>query len=446
MAQEFPGEESVVTTVVDDGTLAHFRTYRDTRDAVLRDTIINRHLNLVHSVARRFSGLGESFDDLSQEGSIGLLNAVDLFDPARGVKFSTYACHLIASQIQHYLRDRGRLIRQPAWVQELNTKLTRTAEGLAQELGRDAQPEELATRLGVSVDTVSHVLAARELNKVVSQSTPAEGSESDAPLPEREVATPVKGGVPWGVEDTLEIDAAIDSLKPLEGQVVRHFFFGDLSQTEIAHTLGISVNYTSYLLRRAQTKIKAYLDEQRKQEALVMADEVTAPVGAIDTPIYDAVTGLNTAAYIRVRVEEEVARSRRYPTNFTLMLAKVTEVPEDPAVRRAVLSTVWGLIRGSIRVVDLLGHQQDGLFLLLLPHTGREARVLGERLCVRIGGREPAAMAGAGPLLVNIGYAVFPMDGAGADGLFAATERALRTAEKAGPNQLSGAARPRRAS
>jgi RNA polymerase sigma-B factor len=444
MAQDLHGAEVAVATA-DDDALAQFRTYRTTRDPALRDTIVDRHLHLVLSVARRFSGLGESFDDLTQEGAIGLLNAVDLFDPARGVKFSTYACHLIASQIQHYLRDRGRLIRQPAWVQELNTKLTRTAEGLAQELGRDPMPEELAARLNVSADTVSHVLAARELNKVVSLSVPADGNDADTPQTDREVAVPVKTGVPWGVEDTLEIDAAIDTLKPLEQQVVRHFFFGDLTQTEIAHTLGISVNYASYLLRRAQTKIKTYLDEQRKQEAAVLADAaVIAPAGAFDAPILDPVTGLNSAAYLRARVEEEVARSRRYPTNFTLMYAKVTGVPDDAATRQAVLSTVGQLMRGSIRVVDLLGHAQDGLFLLLLPHTGREARVLGERLCQRIGGRELTAMAGAGLLHVAIGYAVFPMDGAGADGLFAATEKALRAAEKAGPNGVSGAVKARR--
>ena len=119
-----------------------FRAFREAQSLAVARPIGLQALHLVQSVARRFSGLGESLDDLIQEGSIGLLKSVDLFDPERGVKFSTYACHLITSQIQHYLRDRGRLIRQPAWVQELNTKVSRATEQLAQELGRDPQLAE----------------------------------------------------------------------------------------------------------------------------------------------------------------------------------------------------------------------------------------------------------------------------------------------------------------
>ncbi|HEY3415389.1 MAG TPA: sigma-70 family RNA polymerase sigma factor, partial [Armatimonadota bacterium] len=156
--------------------VALFRAYRKTHDSAMRDQLVCAHLELVHSVARRFMGLGESLEDLVQEGSIGLLNAVDLFDPDRGVKFSTYACHLIIGQIQHYLRDRGRLIRQPAWVQELNTKVARATEQLFQQLGRDPQVEEIAAHLHLTEDVVQNVISARELNRVLSLSAPAEGT------------------------------------------------------------------------------------------------------------------------------------------------------------------------------------------------------------------------------------------------------------------------------
>src|SRR5512147_756580 len=91
------------------------REYRRTRDIALRDRLISQHLYLVQTVARKFSGLGESYEDLLQEGAMGLINAVDLYDPDRRVQFSTYATHLVEGQIRHYLRDKGKLIKQPAW-------------------------------------------------------------------------------------------------------------------------------------------------------------------------------------------------------------------------------------------------------------------------------------------------------------------------------------------
>ena len=109
---------------------ALIREYRQTEDATVRDRLIAKHLYLVQTAARKFAGLGESHEDLLQEGAMGLVNAVDLYDPDRGVQFSTYATHLVEGQIRHYLRDRGKLIKQPAWVQELTTKIVKASDAL----------------------------------------------------------------------------------------------------------------------------------------------------------------------------------------------------------------------------------------------------------------------------------------------------------------------------
>jgi len=317
---------------------------------------------------------------------------------------------------------------------------------LAQDLGRDALPEEIATYLNITEESVNNVLAARELNKVISLTIPSDNSDGETSLLEREVLRPGKDtGNQWGIEDNMEIDEAIQSLKPLEQQVVRLFFFGDLNQTEIARKLGISVNYASYLLRRALTKIKAFLDEQRKQEVTAFEEtEVVAPAGSCDAPVFDPLTGLNSGAYLHARVAEEVARSRRYPANFTLMLVHATGVTSDEDQRKATLCTIGQVLRGSIRVVDLLGHLQDGMFAMLLPHTGREARILAERMCQRIGNRGLPGLESIKPVTISVGFAVFPMDGVGVDQLFSRAETALRVAEKSGPNQVSGVPRPTR--
>jgi RNA polymerase sigma-B factor len=304
---------------------ALFRLYKETQDITLRDNLVCRHLHLVHSVARRFSGLGESLDDLIQEGTIGLLKAVDTFDAERGVKFSTYSCHLITSQIQHYLRDRGRIIRQPAWVQELNTKVTRASEQLTQELGRDPQLAEIADRLKLNESTINQVLAARELN-----------CDSDMSLGDKEKTLANKlAALQLPVEDQIVLKEAIASLKTLEQDVVRLFFYEDLNLSEIARKLNISVNYSSYLLRRSITKIRAILDEQQSLETAVLADPPETEPASLtaDLPTYDRFTGLYTGVYLRARLAEEIARSRRYPTNFALMVIDIGR--PDPASKYA---------------------------------------------------------------------------------------------------------------
>lgn len=440
-------EPVVAAAASDVDVLALFRTFRASRDIALRDQLVSRYLHLVQSIARRFSGMGESLDDLVQEGSIGLLNAVDLFDPERGVKFSTYACHLITSQIQHYLRDRGRLIRQPAWVQELNTKVTRATEQLAQALGRDPSPAEVAERLNISEDSVNNVLAARELNHVISLTAPSDGSgETDLSLLDKDkVSTTKIVALQLPVEDRIVLDEAISGLKELEQKVVRLFFFGDLNQTEIARKLGISVNYSSYLLRRAVGKIKTFMEEQLRHEhaALVEPDIPVVPA-PLNIPTYDPISGVYSGAYLRMRVAEEIARSRRYPTNFALMLAGTQGFDEvDEEMHKPLLSAIGQMLRVSTRIVDLTAHLGDGMFGLLLPHTGREARVLGDRLCCQIATRELLPPAQAVSLAFNVGYAVFPMEGATVEMLFDRAEYALTLAAKAGPGVVMGVPMPR---
>ncbi len=137
------------------------REYHRTKELALRDRLISQHLYLVQTVARKFSGLGESHDDLLQEGAMGLINAVDLYDPERGVQFSTYATHLVEGQIRHYLRDKGKLIKQPAWVQELTTKIMKATEALTQELDREPTQAEIAARVGTTQQKIKEMLEAQ---------------------------------------------------------------------------------------------------------------------------------------------------------------------------------------------------------------------------------------------------------------------------------------------
>src|SRR5207253_10112565 len=141
-------------------------SYRQTRRAEYRDQIVMQYTNLVESIARRFAGATEPAEDLVQEGYIGLITAVDGYDATKGVKFSTYATHFIIGQIKHYLRDKGKIIKEPAWLQELNQRVTKAMEALAQQLSRPATNLEIAQALGMTEESVAEMLMTREVFKV----------------------------------------------------------------------------------------------------------------------------------------------------------------------------------------------------------------------------------------------------------------------------------------
>src|SRR5438445_3446161 len=144
------------------------REYKSTKRQEIRDTIVVQYTNLVESIARRLSGSAEPTEDLVQEGFIGLITAVDGYDPDKGVKFSTYATHFVIGQIKHCLRDRGKIIKEPAWLQELNQKVTRVIESLSQELGRMPTHGEIAKVMGMTEDSITDLLTTREVFKVAS--------------------------------------------------------------------------------------------------------------------------------------------------------------------------------------------------------------------------------------------------------------------------------------
>ena len=119
-----------------------------------RDALVQLHLPLVEHLARRFAGRGEPLDDLVQVGTIGLIKAVDRFDPDRGVEFSTYATPTVVGEIKRHFRDKGWAVRVPRRLQELRLALTAATEELSHRLGRAPTVAEIAARLSVSEEEV----------------------------------------------------------------------------------------------------------------------------------------------------------------------------------------------------------------------------------------------------------------------------------------------------
>lgn len=407
---------------VAEETLEKFRAYRITRSAALRDEIICTHLPLAYSVAHRYSNHGEPLADIIQEGSIGLMKAVDYFDPDRGVRFSTYACHLIVSQILHYLRDCGHLIRQPAWVQELNSKITRAIQQLTQTLGREPSVAEIGQALNLTTESVQEVLAARELSHVVSLTVPRDESD-DSPLlliDKAKIHQQHYRTLSLPIEDRIVLQEAINSLKGLERRVLRLFFFGNLTLAEIASKLSITTPRSAYLLRSSINKLKDDLEEQRLQEAQLLHD-ATAPPATTSIPIYDKQTGLYSGDYFRARLAEETSRPRGTVGRFVLLLVQFVLPAQG---REQLLPHIGRLVYHTLSTTYLTAHLGDGRFGLLLLNNVLPISKITEQLVVQLT-TALAASDEASAVAFSLGSAEYPDDGAIPDKLFKRAERAL---------------------
>lgn len=396
-----------------------FRRYTDTKDEGLRERLICQNIHLVDTVARRFTGLGESPDDVAQEGTMGLINAVDMYDVGRGVKFTTYATHLIVGHIQHYLRDRGKAIRLPAWVQELETKINRAIDALTQELGRSPTMEEIARRLNISESSVADTVRARERTRLTSlDAAPDDDADPGLSPLERETAASQEfdPGV-LAVEDRILLEEMIGRLKQLEQKVIRGFFFHGLNQTEIARRLGISVNYASYLLRGAVGKLRETVGASA--EPAPEAERALPPLPPCSA-VKDEETGLASESYFRLRLREELERVRRYRAPCALLMVEINA--DEERLDAASLRQAAKAIKQMSRRTDLLARVGDDRLAVIMPHTGMQARALAERIRSRVGVAAPAA---AKALHAIYGIAVCPQHGDTDEALLTHAQQAL---------------------
>ena len=243
-----------------DRTRELFRQYKATGDPEVRDQLIVSHLNLVRFLASKFKNRGEPLDDLIQVGTIGLIKAIDRFDPSRGLEFTTYATPTILGEIKRHFRDKGWSVRVPRRLQELSAKVNQANDELTNELSRSPSVEEIAKRVGASVDDV---LEAMESSSAYS-SVPLEGGGSsdddDAPSVIDHYATEDENLA--ASDDRIVLEDAIRDFSPREKDVIRMRFFEGMTQVEIAERLGISQVQVSRLLRRALRRVQDKIDPE----------------------------------------------------------------------------------------------------------------------------------------------------------------------------------------
>ena len=393
--------------------------YSATKDIRLRDEVILQYKQLVESIARRFVGSGELFEDLVQEGYIGLLTATDRYSPDKGVKFSTFATHFIIGQIKHALRDKKKIIKEPAWLQELNHRVTRVIEALYQELGRQPTCTEIGREMHLSEDTVEDLITTREVFKVSSLDSDPDDSSFGSDLDKVSDEKCMTFQLP--VEDKIVLEMAMNKLKIVEQKVIQEFYYAGLSQTEIARKIGISCNYVSHILRNATKKLRRILttDEIREfQMQLQLANRRSdAVMAAARADVVDGLTGMYSVAYLEDRLDEELNRAARYRSEAAFAIFSISGL-EDVCARFGtmrrddMLCEIAQVLKENVRKCDIVGRVGESEFGAILLHTRRQAN----RVCARVQDAVHKAKFNEEntqtqfAFSVDVGYAVFPTD------------------------------------
>ncbi len=229
--------------------------YAETGDKVLRDEIVASQVGLAEYLARRFKNRGEPIEDLIQVALLGLLKAVERFDPGRGLEFSTFATPTIVGELKRHFRDKGWAVRVPRRVQELHLRMGTVVNNLSQELGRSPTIPEIAKRAEVSVDEVLEAMEAGRAYRFSSIDAPTGDDEDRAASP----AATQLGEDDTGLEEVEQrmlLSPLIASLPKREQMIIHLRFFRGMTQSEIASRLGISQMHVSRLLARSLAQLR----------------------------------------------------------------------------------------------------------------------------------------------------------------------------------------------
>jgi RNA polymerase sigma-B factor len=370
-----------------DEDLIHRKLVQYHRDRAphIREELVALLGPLVESLAWRqaANGAGENRDDLVSEGFIGLLSAIDNFDPQRGVKFTTYATHLIVGQMKHYLRDKTRIIREPAWLQDVHHRLARATEELSARHRRPPTSAELAEALNLTEEGLAEIIAHKQVFNVVPLHSAAaeEDEETGGAMDLEKIKSARYETFRLPIEDRILVDCLMTRCKEIEQKVITLFFYQDMTQTEIARSLSISCNYVGHLLRSALTKMRKAMQTDEIREIQLRRLSAYGDGLEPEGPVVDRVTGLYTADHFRLRLLEEVNRATYFRRSLGLCVLRFPGIEKLSARdAEAVMELLGDAIRHDIRRADIAGRTAEWEIAIMFPYTGSSAEIAAERL------------------------------------------------------------------
>lgn len=232
----------------DDAIDPRFDELARTGDRGLRNELVEANRGLAFAFARRYRDRGVSSEDLDQIALEGLVRAVDGFDPARGIRFSTYAARRIDGDLKQYFRDRTWQVHVPRSAKQRATLVQKALGELTQQLGRSPTPGDVAEHLGLDLEDVILALEASSAYRA-------------GPIDEAGRAVESSSARDFGrVEAGLTAPQLLETLPPEERRVVELRFYDNLSQSQIAEQVGVSQMQVSRLLRRALDRLRVFVE------------------------------------------------------------------------------------------------------------------------------------------------------------------------------------------
>jgi len=228
----------------------------EARRREIRDQLVTEHLPVAEHIARRFRNRGQPADDLRQVATVGLINAVDRFDPDRGTDFLSFAVPTITGEVRRYFRDATWSIRVPRRLKELHASVSAASAALGQRLGRSPRPSELAAELDLPVKEVYEGL---QVGYAYNSDSLDEGSGEDG-APAMDNRLGVLDHDLATVEDRQTLYPALSGLPERDAAIVMMRFFGNMTQTQIAERIGVSQMHVSRLLAASLAKLREAID------------------------------------------------------------------------------------------------------------------------------------------------------------------------------------------
>ncbi len=246
------------------GTEELWRRFAKDRDPAIREELVKRNLPFAKRLALRYRGASESLDDLLQVASLGLVNAIDRFDPDRGIPFTAFASPTILGELKRHFRDRAWTVRVPRGLHDRMAQVDKAIGELTKELQRSPSVREIAERLELEQTDVLEVMEANHNRRPLSLDRPAGGDEPDEGTPADWVGSEDENFEL--VEGRVALDAVLPYLDERERLVLRLRFAEDMTQSQIAERIGHSQMHVSRILRRALMRIREQIREQRQSE------------------------------------------------------------------------------------------------------------------------------------------------------------------------------------
>ncbi|HEX6667114.1 MAG TPA: SigB/SigF/SigG family RNA polymerase sigma factor [Solirubrobacterales bacterium] len=236
---------------------------REHDDPTAREELVRRYMPFAKNLALRYRGASESFDDLLQVANLGLVNAIDRFEPARGTPFAAFASPTILGELKRHFRDRVWTVRVPRGLHDRMAEVEKATTALTVELQRSPSVGEIAAKLEMDPTDVLEVLEANHNRRPLSLDRPVGGEEDESPASEWVGDEDENYEL---IDDKLALEGVLPHLDERERLILRLRFVEDMTQSQIAEQIGHSQMHVSRILRRTLERIREEVAEQGKAE------------------------------------------------------------------------------------------------------------------------------------------------------------------------------------